>query len=65
MSSLEDLIGRPLDQISDEELEEIVKKGRLAREEESPKKKAAKAKKEPGIPKGVVLVDLDDLDDLD
>jgi len=35
MAILEDLIGQPLDEISDEELREIVTKGRIAREAES------------------------------
>lgn len=43
MSDLQDLIGIPLDKISDEELEAIMIHGRLAREESNvPKVKAAK-----------------------
>lgn len=34
MATLEQLIGKPLSECSDEELEEIVAKGRLAREDE-------------------------------
>jgi len=58
MSKLEDLIGRPLDQVSDEELEELVIRGRLAREQQAPakEKKASKPKKESKL----IEVDLDD-----
>jgi hypothetical protein len=55
MSTLEQLIGRPLHEISDDELEEIVLKGRLAREGEATAGRARRAgggakKKEVEIP---------------
>jgi len=58
MSILEDLIGQPLHEVSDEELEELVMKGRLAREQQTPakEKKASKPKKESKL----IEVDLDD-----
>lgn len=52
MSMLEKLIGIPLDKVSDEELEELVMKGRLAREQAAPAKatrKASPKKAEPEI----------------
>lgn len=56
MSVLEQLIGKPLDQCTKQELEELVLKGRLAREAESTaamgKKRAGggRKKKDDGIP---------------
>lgn len=44
MSLLEELIDIPLDQISDEELEEAVMKGRVAREYKEPPKARKTAK---------------------
>lgn len=46
MTTLEDLIGKPLHQATEEELEEIILHGRLAREipvEEKSKKRAKKS----------------------
>lgn len=46
MGTLQDLIDIPLDEVSDEELEELIAKGRLAREyRPEPKTRKASAKK--------------------
>jgi hypothetical protein len=42
MSLLEELIGQPLDQIPDDELDEIIMTGRIAREATEAPKKARK-----------------------
>ncbi len=61
MSLLEELINRPLDQISDEELDEIIMKGRLAAEQ--PKTTAkGRTKKEPTTPAIIADIDLDAFD---
>ena len=60
MAYLEDLVGKPLHEISDEELDTLVMKGRLAREEEA-EEKGKKARKKSA--KIILAVDLD-LDDL-
>jgi hypothetical protein len=41
MSLLEELIGQPLDKIDDSELDELIMKGRLAREQRAPNKEKA------------------------
>jgi len=66
MSTLESLIGRPLHEIGDDELEEIIMRGRLAREEESSGARKSKATKSAGTSKkksSVPDVDLDDFED--
>lgn len=62
MSILEQLIGIPLDQVSDDELDDLVMKGRVAREEESEGRKAKKTTggKTPAKPKFEMEVDLDE-----
>lgn len=69
MSYLKDLVGQPLHEVSDEELEEIIMKGRIAREEESSsysaKKKAGKTKTPatPKIPEVSIDLDFDSMPD--
>ena len=73
MAILESLIGRPLHELDDAELEEIIMRGRLAREEESAgargrvKKTGTGAKKKAGRLDDVpdLDFDLDDIPDLD
>jgi len=66
MSTLENLIGKPLSECSDQELEEIVMKGRLAREDEmigARTKRAIKVKADKVAKTGqVLLVNPDDFD---
>ena len=49
MADLQDLIDVPLDEVSDEELEDLIMKGRLAREYKSEPKE--RKKKEPAVTK--------------
>lgn len=67
--TLEDLIGRPLHEVGDQELEELIMKGRLAREEESTGYKAKKKKEATPKTKKETIpeFDLDELglDDVD
>lgn len=63
MSYLEELIGKPLDQVSDEELEECIIKGRLAREEEMTAAKKIKQPKTVALP--IVKIPDFDLSDFD
>jgi len=67
MSYLENLVGRPLHEVSEEELEEIIMKGRIAREEEAgarfTKTKTKKVKTPTTVKVASVSIDLD-LDDM-
>ena len=65
MATLESLIGKPLHLCSDEELEEIVMRGRLAREDEmegSRTKRSVKVKAEKVAKASALLVNPDDFD---
>lgn len=62
MGDLSDLVGRPLDQISDEELEEIVMKGRLAREDEAAGAAKGRSRKAAAPKEDKYTVNLDDYD---
>jgi hypothetical protein len=62
---LEQLIGKPLHEVSDEELEEIVMKGRMAREREATaagKERVKKGGKKKAAVAEVIEFDLDDFE---
>lgn len=65
MATLENLIGKPLHECSEQELNDLAMKGRIAREEESSGAKTRKKSAAPKVAKvnpNLVTVDLDELE---